>query len=79
MMERLERQKAAYVVHYRILDSDHHGRAPTSRNFKDNHKSCLQKIAKSGNKVRKHSRTRVYVHTYPDMPLRLMSCIELEQ
>ena len=57
MMERVEGPSEAYVVHYRILDSDHDGREPTSPNFNNSHKSCLQKIAKSGNKVCEHSRT----------------------
>ena len=73
MKERVEGEREAYLVHYRILDSDHNGRAPTSKSFNNSHKSCLQKIAKSGNKVCMHYRARdvyvcycihTYIHTY---------------
>ena len=51
-MEKLEGEDNKYVVYYKILDADHNGRSPKDRNFDKSHKSCLQKIAKSGNKVR---------------------------
>jgi ankyrin repeat protein len=50
MMEKLEGEDNKYVVYYKILDADHNGRSPKDRNFDKSHKSCLQKIAKSGNK-----------------------------
>ena len=51
-MEKLEGEDNKHVLYYRILDSDHNGRSPKDPKFDKSHKSCLQKIAKSGNKVR---------------------------
>ncbi len=44
-------QPDTFVVHYSILDRDTYGRAPSDPQFDKSTKSCLHKIAKSGNKV----------------------------
>ena len=64
-MEKLEGEDNKYVVYYKILDADHNGRSPKDRNFDKSHKSCLQKIAKSGNKVRETTKlcTFLFVET----------------
>ena len=53
MMEALPGQKDTYLVHYKVLDGDVKGRAPSDPRFDKSDKSCLHKIAKSNNKVRK--------------------------
>lgn len=51
MMEELHGQKNTYLVHYKILDGDVKGRAPSDPHFDKKDKSCLHIIAKSNNKV----------------------------
>lgn len=51
MMEALPGQKDTYLVHYKVLDGDVKGKAPSDPRFDKSDKSCLHKIAKSNNKV----------------------------
>ena len=51
MMEPAVGQPNVHIVYYHILDGDHAGRAPSNPYFERKHKSCLQRIAKSGDKV----------------------------
>ena len=53
MMEPSVEEPNTYCVYYHILDGDRAGRAPTNPSFERKHKSCLQRIAKSGDKVSK--------------------------
>ncbi len=51
LIEPLVEQPDTFLIHYSILDSDPQGRAPPDPQFDKSTKSCLHKIAKSGNKV----------------------------
>ena len=55
MLEPIPGKLNSYVVHYSILDGDECGRTPVDPQFDSTTKSCLQKIAKSNNKVRMHN------------------------
>ena len=51
MLEPIPGEQNSYVIYYSILDGDEDGRSPVDPNFNSSTKSCLQKIAKSNNKV----------------------------
>ena len=51
MLEPIQGEQNSYIVYYSILDGDEEGRSPVDPNFNSSTKSCLQKIAKSNNKV----------------------------
>ena len=52
MLEPIPGKQNTYVVYYSILDGDECGRTPVDPQFDSNTKSCLQKIAKSNDRVR---------------------------
>lgn len=50
-LEPIPGEQNSIVVYYSILDGDERGRSPIDPYFNSSTKSCLQKIAKSNNKV----------------------------
>ena len=52
MLEPIPGKQHSYVVYYSILDGDECGRTPIDPQFDSSTKSCLQKIAKSDDRVR---------------------------
>ena len=50
-LEPISGEQNSFVVYYSILDGDEDGRSPVDPYFNSSTKSCLQKIAKSNNKV----------------------------
>ena len=52
MLEPIPGKQNSYVVYYSLLDGDECGRTPVDPQFDSTTKSCLQKIAKSDDRVR---------------------------